>query len=114
MSEANFVKGEIDGTWSIIDDNGRHISTWEFGNKQLHGKATLWFSNERKRLEAMCNNGILDGQVRQWNQNEKLFSKRIFDNGKESDIHREFNKNGSIKIEGVIKRAKQLAKIDVD
>ena len=114
LSEANFVEGEIHGIWTISDDNGRHIASWEFDNGQLHGKVTLWYSNERKRLEATYNQGILDGQVRQWSRDGKLFSKRDFDNGKESDIHREFNKNGSIKVEGVIKRAKQLTKIDVD
>ena len=84
-SEATFVEGQLDGTWTIKDRNGQNIVEWNFDHGARNGKWSWWYPNSDKRLEATYKNGNLDGEVLEWNQGGQLGSKTTYVDGKRLD-----------------------------
>jgi antitoxin component YwqK of YwqJK toxin-antitoxin module len=82
VSEATFVDGQLDGTWTIKDRNGQNIVEWNFDHGARNGKWSWWYPNGDKRLEATYKNGNLDGEVSEWNQGGQLASKTTYVDGK--------------------------------
>ena len=84
-SEATFVDGQLDGTWTIKDRNGQNIVEWNFDHGARNGKWSWWYPNGDKRLEATYKNGNLDGEVLEWNQGGQMSSKTTYVDGKRLD-----------------------------
>ena len=115
MSDANFADGEIHGLWTMVDAKGRKIASWEIENGQLNGKSILWFSNGVKRFEVCYETGVLHGKMFEWKSDGTLVSKRDFEEGCELGVvYRDRHKNGKLKIEGAVIRAKQVTKTEID
>ncbi len=84
-SEATFVEGQLDGTWTIKDRNGQNIVEWNFDHGVRNGKWSWWYPNGDKRLAATYKNDNLDGDVLEWNQGGQLGSKTTYVDGKRLD-----------------------------
>ena len=65
-SEATFVDGQLQGTWTIKNRDGRNIVEWNFDHGVPDGKWSWWYPNGQERLEAIYKNNKLDGEVTEW------------------------------------------------
>jgi antitoxin component YwqK of YwqJK toxin-antitoxin module len=82
VSKATFVDGQLHGTWTIEDRNGKDIVVWNFDHDVPSGQWTWWYSNGQKRLEANYKNGKLDGEVSEWSRDGKLAAKNTYVDGR--------------------------------
>jgi antitoxin component YwqK of YwqJK toxin-antitoxin module len=85
VSEATFIDGQLDGTWTVKDRNGQNIVEWNFDHGARNGKWSWWYPNGDKRLEATYKNGNLEGEVLEWSQGGQLGSKTSYVDGKRLD-----------------------------
>jgi antitoxin component YwqK of YwqJK toxin-antitoxin module len=82
-SEATFVDGRLNGTWTIKDCNGQKIVEWNFDQGVRDGKWSWWYPNGDKRLEATFKSGNLDGEVLEWSQDGQLTNKTNYVDGRQ-------------------------------
>ena len=81
-SEATFVDGQLQGTWTIKNHDGRNIVEWNFDHGVRDGKWTWWYPNGQQRLEATYKNNKLDGEVTEWSPDGKQIAKSTYIDGK--------------------------------
>ena len=82
VSEATFVDGTLNGTWTIKDCSGQNIIEWSFSHGVRNGKWTWWHSNGQKWLEATCKNGALNGELLEWDRDGKLVAQFAYIDGR--------------------------------
>ncbi len=82
-SQANFVDGKLNGTWTISDSQGRSVGSWEFDNNELHGKVTYWYANGQPQREMTFQQGRLDGEVVAYNLQGSVANREYFRDGRE-------------------------------
>ena len=82
-SEATFVDGRLDGTWTIKDRNGQKIVEWNFEQGVRDGKWSWSYPRGERRLEATFKNGKLDGEVLEWSQDGQLTNKTNYVDGRQ-------------------------------
>ena len=81
-SEATFVDGQLQGTWTVKNRDGRNIVEWNFDHGVPDGKWSWWYPNGQERLEATYKNNKLDGEVTEWSQDGKPVGKTTYIDGK--------------------------------
>ena len=113
VSEATFVDGKLQGTWNIVDTQGRLASEWQFEEGEMHGKCIWYFPSGHKQREVDYQNGQIEGQLLEWTleaekpvmkngrpvarQGEpehKLVTKATYQNGRRQSAHTDFYKPG--------------------
>jgi len=82
-SEATFVDGQLDGTWTIKDRNGQQIVEWNFQQGVRDGKWSWSYPKGEKRLEATFKGGKLDGEVLEWDQDGQSTNKTNYVDGRQ-------------------------------
>ena len=75
-SQANFDRGQLNGTWTIYDSKQRKISEWAYADGSRHGRWTSWYANGRKMRELSYKNGEIEGQVTAWDIEGQVASPR--------------------------------------
>lgn len=94
VSEAEFTDGQLHGTWSITDNQGRVASEWTYTDGKLEGKAKWYHPDGSIREEIDYSDGMIDGtwllvdaegtelENSTYEQGRKLASKQdTYDNG---------------------------------
>ena len=69
-----------------VDDQRRQLARsvieWSFDNGTRSGNWTWWHPNGKKRLEAIFQNGMINGDVQEFDREEKQISKNTYIDGK--------------------------------
>ena len=81
-SEATFLDGQLQGTWTIKDRNGQDIVEWNFDHGVGQGLWTWRYPNGEKRTEAHYSNGVLDGELVEWGHDGKQISQSTYVDGR--------------------------------
>jgi antitoxin component YwqK of YwqJK toxin-antitoxin module len=81
-SEATFVDGQLNGTWTIKDAKGQKVIEWNFDHDIRHGTWTWWHPTGEKRLEATYRFGSLNGSLLEWDTTGKQVSDYTYVDGK--------------------------------
>jgi len=72
ISEAEFVNGQIHGTWTITSKTGHKVIEWQFNRGMRHGRACWWHPNGKPRQEGRFENGVPVGLMHEWDPNSNL------------------------------------------
>lgn len=107
-SQAEFVDGELHGTWTIVDARQRPVAAWEFQHGQRHGQSLWWFADGKKYREADYLAGDLDGFVRQYDETERVVDERRFVAGFRYGVKVEYYETGELKSESETLFAKNV------
>ena len=82
LSQANFVRNEIDGLWTIKDKSGKLIFSITFENGVRNGLASWYYPTGKKMRETTFKKGAPHGFVLQWDQQGKLQRREQFVDGR--------------------------------
>jgi len=72
VSEANFVDGQIHGTWTITSRTGRKVVEWQFDRGARQGRACWYHPNGERRREGHYERGMPVGTFHNWGPDGKL------------------------------------------
>lgn len=81
-SEATYLAGRINGSYSRWWDNGNLWQTIEYKNGVLHGKFSQCHKNGNPFIEKHYANGVLIGQFQTWHINGIQSFRGNYNNGK--------------------------------
>ena len=107
ISKATFNEGELDGTWTIHDDQNRKISEWNYAHGQRNGSWTSWYPNGQKMRQTEFEKGELQGPSTSWAADGKIIREETFESGRRLVNKAEHFAKNAKKSEGVYLLAKQ-------
>lgn len=113
-SEATFVEDRLHGSWTITDDEGRIIRTWEFQNDRPHGVATVWRADGSRHSEVIFQNGLIDGTASYWPTDDTLVREEEWIRGRKLEPKQRKYHKGKKVSEGRILRAVDRKASDYD
>ena len=82
ISQAEFNKGRLEGSWVVYDGKQRKISEIQFTDGLRDGKAVWWFPSGQIMQEIDYLEGEIDGKFLQWNADGQLTRSDNFDHGR--------------------------------
>jgi len=80
-SQAEFVQGELHGTWAISDAQGRPVVSWGFQEGKLHGTMSAWYAQGQKKFEANFVQSVPDGDATYWAPDGRERKKEHYQDG---------------------------------
>ena len=83
ISQAQFEKGKLNGTWTVVDSQQRIVGSWEFKDGVLDGTATLWYPGGQQSQEMTFVKGVPDGEAQAWKSDGNLFTRQYYREGKQ-------------------------------
>lgn len=98
-SQAEFVDGQLHGTWSIVDAKKRQVAAWEFEHGSRHGASIWWYADGTKCREVGYRGGELDGAVRQWSTDGQATVDERYVDGYRHGVKTEYYSTGAVKSE---------------
>ena len=114
VSKADFVDGEIHGTWLIVDAKNRKVRSWQFNQGALTGEAVAWYPSGARKREARYENGVPNGELREWAADGKLVKHYQFQNGQRLAPFMKRYDSGGVEMEGHYLLARDVLNIRVD
>lgn len=81
-SEAEFVNGQLSGTWRIVDGEERKICEWEFLDGRRNGKSVWWYPNGQPMREINYASGMIEGEILEWDQQGRIVTQDKFLEGR--------------------------------
>ncbi|MCA9199308.1 MAG: hypothetical protein KDA87_17300 [Planctomycetales bacterium] len=109
-SEAEFVDDKLDGTWTIMDEDGRVFAEWSFAAGRRHGKSTWWYANNQSMREITYRDGVLDGTLKEWDANGTPVTEVEYKDGRRLEKTQESYSSGQTRYEGWTLRARLVLK----
>lgn len=82
VSTVEFVDGEINGPWTIVDPSNHKVLEWQFRLGKPHGAWVWYHSNGRKRKQAQYEDGIIKGIVTEWTPDGKVAAESEYVDGR--------------------------------
>ena len=97
ISQATFVDGKLEGTWTIYDSKHRKISRWHYSAGERHGLWQWWSPSGHKVQELTYHNGVADGVLKQFDAAGKVASSVRLEDGRRLDEKIERYESGGVK-----------------
>lgn len=97
LSQAQFVGGQMHGTWYILDAKGLRVSEIQYDAGKRHGRALWYHATGRPAHEMNFVNGEIEGEVRQWDLQGQLTAKEVYEKGRRAGSLVEHYPNGQKK-----------------
>ena len=101
LSEANFEHGQLTGTWTIRDSQGRLASEWTYEKGKLHGKAKWFYPDGNAREEIDYRDGLIDGSWIIKNEDGTELENSTHQKGRKLAVKHDSYENGVKKWEGI-------------
>jgi antitoxin component YwqK of YwqJK toxin-antitoxin module len=115
VSEATFVDGLLEGTWTIKSvSNRQKVVEWQFTLGRLDGKCVFFFPGGQRRLEANYRNGQLEGTARQWDQQGRVTAETTYVGGRMLAQDVQLYDNGAKRYEGTVLRGRKTEMPEAD
>ena len=99
-STVQFVAGELNGEWKIVDAQGRKVRCWNFSHGKLHGEVATWFPSGGRMREAHYDQGMPSGRHREFTSEGKLTEMNEFKFGRLLSAHKSRTKEGNLEAAG--------------
>ncbi|HEX4130052.1 MAG TPA: hypothetical protein VHZ24_08410 [Pirellulales bacterium] len=114
MSIATFDDGVLEGTLTIVDNQGHKLCELQVVDGVLEGRSVWYFPNGQPLREAHYKAGMLEGSVRQWSDDRALVEDEHYRRGRKLRPHLEQNADGHTIVEGEFYTAGQVKHATVD
>jgi len=119
--ETEFKDSVLNGSWIVLDAEGRRVASWEFADGRLHGESIHWHANGKKRSSAKYQQGLPHGAQREWGQGNsearglnlsgKLMRKSVYVNGRRYRKYVQKNAAGQLLAEGLFLGPEEMTQV---
>ena len=107
-SKAEFDNGELNGKWTITDNQGRVASEWNYKEGNLDGTAKWMFPSGDPMEEIEYVGGLIDGTHKMWSEAGELLQDDTYQDGRKLAAKTETYASGAPLWEGMFLHEKHV------
>jgi antitoxin component YwqK of YwqJK toxin-antitoxin module len=99
VSQVQYERGKLHGSWIVYDARERKVSEIEYTNGQRHGSARWWHAEGHLAQELHFTAGRLDGDARLWDAQGQVTQQATYKDGRRVGVATESHANQQKKLQ---------------